>query len=223
MVKPEQLKLVKYDDRESQDPAHFGQAVCLVTPQGYYLTFKADGSLKVEKNERYDDGTNSIARLTKWTLVDAVNPNNRGEVSHLNDCAFKSPFGNYLQVLETDVLCANGLELKEDCTFKVVKSKIPHLPDWVYKRPYLNFNSITAQYQPFIEAHAQFKRQRQDRMSEETSQNLAQFSPEIQETFLIEDLLFAMTSIEGTYIRRKLVRLPSGEFRKEFAVEPQLE
>lgn len=32
-----------------------------------------------------------------------------------------------------------------------------------------------------------------------------------------------MTSIEGTYIRRKLVQLPSGEYRKEFQVEPYLE
>jgi gamma-tubulin complex component 2 len=223
MVKPEELILLKYDDRESTDTAQFGQSVCLMTTQGYYLTFKADGSLRVEKNERYDDGSNSIARLTKWTLVDARNTANRAEVSHLNDCAFKSPFGNYLQVLETEVLCANGLEILRDCIFKVVRSNIPHLPDWVYKRPYLNFNNITAQYQPYIENSQQHKRQRQDRLQEEVPTQLGSFSAEIQETFLIEDLLFAMTSIEGSYIRRNLVRLPSGEYRKEFAVEPHLD
>lgn len=144
-------------------------------------------------------------------------------MSHLNDVCLKSPFGNFLQVLPSDVLCANGLELKEDCTFKLVRSKIPFLPDWVYKRPYLNFNQITAQYQPYIETHSQYRRQRQDALQVEQPQHLGAFSPDIQETFLIEDLLFAMTSIEGTYIRRNLVRLPSGEYRKEFQVEPHLE
>ena len=32
-----------------------------------------------------------------------------------------------------------------------------------------------------------------------------------------------MTSIEGTYIRRNLVQLPTGDYRKEFQVEPYLE
>ena len=32
---------------------------------------------------------------------------------------------------------------------------------------------------------------------------MGQFPIDIQETFLIEDLLFSMTSIEGVYIKRK--------------------
>ena len=32
-----------------------------------------------------------------------------------------------------------------------------------------------------------------------------------------------MTSIEGTYIRRNLVQLSTGDYRKEFQVEPYLE
>jgi gamma-tubulin complex component 2 len=60
-------------------------------------------------------------------------------------------------------------------------------------------------------------------MTEERPQHLGTFPIEIQETFLIEDLLFAMTSIEGTYIRRNLVQLPTGDYRKEFQVEPYLE
>ena len=63
----------------------------------------------------------------------------------------------------------------------------------------------------------------QAHMTEERPLHLGTFPIEIQETYLIEDLLFAMTSIEGTYIRRNLVQLPTGEWRNEFQVEPYLE
>lgn len=144
---------MKFDDRETREPVMFGQAICLMSPDGYFLTFKANGELRVEKNQRYDDGTNSIARLTKWTIHDVRNVKNYDKVTQLNDVCFKSPFGHFLQVQKNLLLCANGQDVAEDCTFKIVRSTTPHLPDWVYKRPYLNHNNITNQYQPFIESH----------------------------------------------------------------------
>jgi gamma-tubulin complex component 2 len=47
---------------------------------------------------------------------------------------------------------------------------------------------------------------------------------EIQELLLIEDLLFAMSGIEGVYIKRRLVQstLDSSIIKNEFAVEPNL-
>lgn len=82
--------------------------------------------------------------------------------------------------------------------FKIVKSNIPHLPDWLFKRPHLNHNCITSSFNNLIldtnvpRVTAQLDRPKA----------LGTFPLEIQETFLIEDLLFAMTSIEGVYIRR---------------------
>ena len=35
--------------------------------------------------------------------------------------------------------------------FKVEKANIPHLPDWLFKRPHLNHNDITSQYAGFVE------------------------------------------------------------------------
>ena len=52
-----------------------------MTPSGYFLTFKAMGELRVEINQRYEDGANSIARLTKWTILDARNDRNREKVT----------------------------------------------------------------------------------------------------------------------------------------------
>jgi gamma-tubulin complex component 2 len=56
---------------------------------------------------------------------------------------------------------------------------------------------------------------------------------DIQETFLIEDLLYAMTSIEGVYIKRKQVQIGKNAFGSnthneeninlEYQIEPYLQ
>ena len=143
ITKAEELIVLKFDDRESKEPVMFGHSVCLQTPDGFSLAFKGNGELRVEKNQRYDDPTNSIARLTKWTIHDVKNVTNRDNVTPLNDICLKSPFGQYCQVLPSKTLSANGQDIDEDCTFKIVKSTIPNLPDWLYKRPFLNHNNIT--------------------------------------------------------------------------------
>lgn len=94
----EEFIILKFEDRESTEPVMFGQSICLVTPGGYFLAFKSDGSLKVENNKRYEDGSNSIARLTKWTIHDVKNVTNKDKVTPLNDICLKSPFGQYCQV-----------------------------------------------------------------------------------------------------------------------------
>ena len=46
---------------------------------------------------------------------------------------------------------------------------------------------------------------------EDKPKALGSFPVDIQETFLIEDMLFAMTSIEGVYIKRKKVQAHNRE------------
>jgi hypothetical protein len=98
VTKSEEFIILKFDDRESKEPVMFGHAICLQTTEGYYMAFKGNGELRVEKNQRYDDGSNSIARLTKWTIHDVKNVTNRDKVTPLNDICLKSPFGQYCQV-----------------------------------------------------------------------------------------------------------------------------
>jgi hypothetical protein len=62
----------------SIDPVTFGSAVCLKTyldnsVDNYFLSFNGNGELRVEHNKRFDEGNNSIAKLTKWTILDAKN------------------------------------------------------------------------------------------------------------------------------------------------------
>ena len=106
------------------------------------------------------------------------------------------------------MVSANGHEITQACMFKIVKANIPHLPDWLFKRPNLNHNYITASFSPLLE-HAQS----QTKNVLEKPKSLGNFKLEIQETFLIEDLLYAFTSIEGVYIRRH---------NKQWMIEPHL-
>lgn len=92
-AKQEELVIFKFDDRDSTEPITFGQAVCLMTLEGYFLAFKSNGELRVEKNQRYEDPTNSIARLSKWTIHDVKNVTNRDKVTPLHEICLKSPFG----------------------------------------------------------------------------------------------------------------------------------
>lgn len=96
--KAEELILLKFEDRDSRDAVTFGASVCLQTPEGYFLSFNGNGELKVEKNSNYDLGKNSIAKLTKWTILDAKNAANRNIVTPFDDICLKSPFGNYFVV-----------------------------------------------------------------------------------------------------------------------------
>ena len=95
IAKSEELIIFNFDDRKSTEPVMFGQSVSLMSPDGYFIAFKSNGELKIEKNQRYEDGSNSIARLTKWTILDVKNITNTDKVTPLNDICLKSPFGQF--------------------------------------------------------------------------------------------------------------------------------
>jgi hypothetical protein len=144
--KSEELTILKFEDRESREPLTFGSSVCLHTPEQYFLSFNGNGDLRVEKNPKYDVQNTTIAKLTKWIILDAKNIQNRNNVTPFDDICLKSPFGQYFQVQPNDVITANGQDINENCIFKIVKAGIPYLPDWLFKRPHLNHNNITGQF-----------------------------------------------------------------------------
>ena len=106
--KSEELMLLRFEDRESLDAVTFGSAICLQTNEGSFLTFNANGELRVEKNSRYEVGNNNIAKLTKWTIVDAKNVTNRDLITPFDDVCLKSPFGHYFVVEQSGIISANG-------------------------------------------------------------------------------------------------------------------
>jgi len=48
--KCEELTLMKFEDRDSKDPVTFGSSICLQTAEGFFLAFKGNGEMRVEKN-----------------------------------------------------------------------------------------------------------------------------------------------------------------------------
>ena len=189
--------MLKFDDRDSTEPVTFGSSVCLKTSEGHFFSFNVHGIMKVQPNQRYEESTYNVTKLTKWTIMDARNASSRDKVTSFNEICLKSPFAHYLAVEEEqdNLISANGLEISNATLFNIVKAGIPHLPDWLFKRPHMNHNNITQQYEKFLEYPQAGRRPIFDR-----PKNLGSFPVDIQETFLIEDLLFAMTSIEGVYI-----------------------
>lgn len=198
------MKVLKFDNREATGVLHFGTALCFQAEDGAYLTFNASGELRVEKNPNYESGNNNIAKLAQWTIIDANNITNRGPATQFDDIALRIPFGSYLMVEQDGLMSANGQAINEETKFKLVKANIPFLPDWLMKRPNMNHNNLVSR--KFFDTHVPTHKKK---TYEEEPKQLGSFPVEIQETLLIEDLLHAMNSIEGVYIRR---RSDEGEF-----------
>jgi len=48
--KSEELTLLNFEDRDSQEPVTFGSSICLQTSEGFFFTFKGNGEMRVEQN-----------------------------------------------------------------------------------------------------------------------------------------------------------------------------
>lgn len=188
-----------------------------MTPQQYYLSFTSSGIVKFDRANGYEQFNSSIAKLVKWKIVNAKDSKNRDLVTPFDDIVLVSPFGQYLQVTDAvnfTVGTGNSKEPNDTCIFRIIKSNIPFLPDWLFKRPHLNHNM------GLLPLQAIGSKQR----PEDKVKPLGSFPIEIQETFLIEDLLYAMSGIEGVYIRRRQKQSPLDGMLGpvEFQVEPNL-
>lgn len=87
-----------------------------------------------------------ISKLTKWTILDAKNPKSNNVVTPFDDIVLKSAFGFYMHIKDQSdfvVWTGSGSEPNDFSIFRVVKATIPYLPDWLFKRPHLNHNSLS--------------------------------------------------------------------------------
>jgi hypothetical protein len=145
-LREKKMIILKFENRDSKEPVTFQTPICLMNPQGYFLSFNSMGNVKFDKNSGFDQFDSSIAKLTKWIIVDAKNTKSNSIVTPFDDVLLRSPFGQYLQIVNTvdfSIGTGGGMEPNEMAVFRVVKATIPYLPDWLFKRPHLNHNSIT--------------------------------------------------------------------------------
>jgi hypothetical protein len=61
--------------------------------QGYFLSFNSNGEVKIDKNNGYDQFDSSIAKLTKWIIVNARDTKSTIVVTPFDDILLRSPFG----------------------------------------------------------------------------------------------------------------------------------
>jgi hypothetical protein len=94
--KGEELIILKFENRDSREPVTFGTSVCLQNSHGCFLSFNSNGEVKLDKNNGYDQYESSIAKLTKWVIVDGKNPKSTNVVTPFDDIMLRQPFGQYL-------------------------------------------------------------------------------------------------------------------------------
>ncbi|EAR93549.3 Spc97/Spc98 family protein (macronuclear) [Tetrahymena thermophila SB210] len=192
----------------------FGSQVHIKNSQGYYLLCQADGSLKMEKPEYEENFQNGITfKSAKWTLVDANNQQSKRQIHVYEEIAFKSPYGNYLICENLNTVSANSPNISPDSMWRICKSHIPFMPTWTEPTDFSSFLTAT---------NTQIAYQEKQQLLNKTQEkkNLGAMSPQLQELYLIEDLLFVMTGIEGNYIKKK-----ADQYRKPYiyCIEPYLE
>ncbi len=83
--KGEEFTILKFENRDSRDPVAFNTPICLLNSQGCFLSFNSSGEVKFDKNNLYDQFETSIAKLTKWIIVDPKNPKNTNFVTPFDD------------------------------------------------------------------------------------------------------------------------------------------
>lgn len=193
----------------------FGSSISLMTKSGGYLSFNANREVKIEKSE--SAATN---KLVRWTILSANNSGIRRPLTCFDDVVLKTPFGE-LVVEATGIVFANGQGSSADSTWKLMRANVPFMPDWVFTRGNLVNNDLVLNRSPYIELAGRQLAYRRKTYPEE-GKNLVNFPITSQEQLLLEDILFALHSIEGTYIKRK--QEDSEDLKTfNFAVEPYLE
>jgi gamma-tubulin complex component 2 len=201
-------------NKESKGLITFGAHICLMTNDNAYLTFNASKEVRVEQIE-----SAASSKLMKWTINDSNNSSSRRPVCCYDDITLKSTFGELITD-ENSVVYSRGQGTTVESTWKIMKSTVPYIPDWVFTRPSLDHNLLVLSRNPQPEAKQLPLRRR---AFIDDTKRLAQLPLIVQEQTLIEDLLFSLNSIEGVYIRRKLDQSVSGWKKYVYAVEPYLD
>eukprot|EP00826_Nyctotherus_ovalis_P045697 TRINITY_DN5083_c0_g2_i7.p1 TRINITY_DN5083_c0_g2~~TRINITY_DN5083_c0_g2_i7.p1 ORF type:complete len:820 (+),score=264.02 TRINITY_DN5083_c0_g2_i7:423-2882(+) len=177
----------------------------------YYITMRGSAGLKLEKADQ-GKGIN-MASLSKCYLMDPSNLNSAASnfITPQSKVVVKSAFGNFIKIGSDKSVSFHIQAMGDDSVFRVVKAHVPLLPEWLFQRPHLTRDPLlVAQVKPI--GVSSLKR----RAGVDYPKTLGSAGIETQEQYILQDLLYVMVGIEGTYIKRK-----DGD--SGFAVESKLE
>lgn len=126
------------------------------------------------------------------------------------------------------MVTGNGPSCSEYSTWRFHKASSPDIPDWLFLRPYINNNYLLPKFENFQNNAISFGNRNLflflknlKNFCEEEKKNLGVMNPQMQEYVLIEDILYCMMSIEGTYIKKKADILDKNKYN--YCIEPYLE
>ena len=101
------------------------------------------------------------------------------------------------------------------------------MPEWLFLRPYINNNYLLPKFENSQNNSSSFANGMYNKYNIEIfnlkveKKNLGLMNYQMQEYVLIEDILYCMMSIEGTYIKKKPDILDKNKYN--YCVEPYLE
>jgi gamma-tubulin complex component 2 len=187
----------------------------------YYVTMRSTGELKLERSDLNQSKAVNLLALAKCTLVDPTNPTSTAKepITCMQKVAIKSSFGHFIKVEADGKVSLFGQPISDDSTFRLIKAHVPLLPDWLFQRPHLSRDPLLL-YQPKSQPSGQQLKRRP--LLGDLPKTLGQVAVDMQEQLLLQDLLYVMMGIDGTYIRRKEASLSAGG-DTAFDIEPRLE
>jgi hypothetical protein len=174
---------------------------------------------------------------SKFTIIDPFNQTNISKPLIYNDeIILRSTFGTYLSFGNDFIVTNTALIISEETIWKIIKTDIPYLPDWLTKRKYLNYNYISYQYnleKTYEATYSSSLLKKKQNVSQEDKLSLLTLSLDRQEKILLEDLLLCIIGLDGNYIKRNIKKPiasdkddPSNTYKNiniKFEVEPHLE
>ena len=241
----------------------YGAKVCFMTPNHLFVVATDKGELRLEPLKG-DKALNS-ANLPMNSNFIVINPYNQSNYSQTilynDDVIFRSTFGGYLSLGEQFSYyrnesngginippCCGGTTISDESIWKLIKTNVPFIPDWVNKRKYLNYNlnsylynldkgtndkgvtatmtsggakkknTITSYNNNTTTGYSTKKQTLKD-----NKPSLMTLSSSMQDKCLVEDLLLSMLGMEGNYIKRLTSYTTPKDFKVEFQIEPYLE
>ena len=197
----------------------FGTQISLISPNNMFLVATNNGELKLESLK----GDMSLSSInlpinSKFTIIDPYNQNNFSKPFLFNDeFLLRSTFGGYLSLNlqnndnnnfnydNINQVITNNMIIVEDCIWKVIKTNVPYIPDWVFKRKYLNYNINSYLYtleNSFMNKSNKInlignKNSEITTIVDKSKPNLSTLSTNLQDKNLVDDILLIMLGLEG--------------------------
>jgi hypothetical protein len=215
----------------------YGNQVSLMIRDDMFISCTNNGEVRLESLR--GDKTMSAINLpvnSKFTIIDPFNQTNISKPLVYNDeIILRSTFGTYLSFSNDYAINNTALIISEETMWKVIKTDIPYIPDWLTKRKYLNYNYVSYQYnleKSYENTYSSSILKKNKQANNDDKLSLLTLSLDKQEKILLEDLLLNMIGLDGNYIKRNMKKPITNDkdeansyknINIKFEVEPYLE